>query len=127
VTPDAVQYRVRIPADGTYYLWARAYWSSGCGNAFLVNMAGITTHDMTLGGDATYGALHWVCLYGEDAQGGTPLPLPLRRGMVTMTLKAKDGDTRVDQFMLTTDADTRPAGVYRDTPEALMGDKVKKQ
>ena len=62
VQADKVSYKVKIPRDDVpYYLWGRAFWSTGCGNSVLVNVSGYTA-DWVLGGDGTYDCLHWVCL-----------------------------------------------------------------
>jgi len=115
VKPDQVTYKVNIPADGFYVLWGRTYWTTGCGNSFSVKVEGYNDAVWTLGGDATYDVLHWVCLKDGD----TPRKLKLRKGVVTITLVAKEPGVRADEFILTTDAETLPAGVYKPTPGAL--------
>lgn len=102
IIPDTARYSINIPASGTYYLWARTYWDSGCGNSFFVNIDGVNKSSddaFILGGDATYDGLHWVCLMvGKDMR-----PLQLGAGMVNINLKVREAGTAVDQFLLTQD------------------------
>ena len=115
---DEVTYKVAVPADGVYYLWARTYWANGCGNAFEVKVQGYDTGKdaWVIGKDGTYDALHWVALTDDSKD---PRPLRLHKGDVALTLGAKESGSRVDEFMLTTDKEKRPAGVYKPTPGAL--------
>jgi hypothetical protein len=109
IAADNVNYQVNIPATGSYYLWARVRWTSGCGNRFYIAATG--TRSALLGGDATYDALHWIVW--NDA--GKPKKLSLRKGVVTFTLSAKESGTMVNQFLLTNDPKYRPADVYTPT------------
>lgn len=115
VAEDEVTYKVNIPQTGVYYLWARCYWSTGCGNSFFYKVEG-NKYAYVLGGDATYDSLHWISLSDD---GGRPRPLRLEKGTVTFTLGAKESGARVDQFLLTTDAKKQPAGVYAPTKDAV--------
>ncbi len=102
IVPDTAPYWINIPQAGTYYLWARTYWDSGCGNTFFVNIEGINKSSdeaFVLGGDATYDGLHWVCLMN----GKNMRPLQLGAGMVNINLRVREAGTAVDQFLLTQD------------------------
>jgi len=110
IEADSVDYQLNIPKDGTYYLWARVRWASGCGNTFYITAPGTTK--AILGKDATYDALHWICW--NDA--GKPKKLVLHKGVVTISLGARESGTMVDQFLLTNVATYRPASVYNATP-----------
>lgn len=115
VASDSAAYRVNIPANGTYYLWARLRWSNGCGNSFLMTISGIRGN-WILGGDGTYEALHWLSL----SDGGRPRALPLKKGVITFTLGAKESGAMADQFLLTTDRRYVPAGTYKATANLLV-------
>ncbi|HEY3379427.1 MAG TPA: hypothetical protein VGL77_18265 [Armatimonadota bacterium] len=115
VAKDDVLYHVKIPATGTYYLWGRVRWSTGCGNSFLMNIAGVKGN-WILGGDGTYEVLHWICL----SDGPRQLALKLKKGTVDFKLSAKESGTMLDQFLLTTDAKMVPAGIYTTTPNLLL-------
>jgi flagellar hook assembly protein FlgD len=119
--PDHVTYKVNIPAAGTYYLWGRCYWTTGCGNSFYMKVEGFNNSgEWILGGDGTYDLLHWICLSDGGDNANSPRPLALKAGTVTFTLGARESGTRVDQFLLTTDAKKRPADCYTPTASALV-------
>jgi hypothetical protein len=118
--PDAVTYQVKIPQDGTYYLWGRCIWSTGCGNTFNIRVEGSTSGQWILGGDSTYDVLHWICLSDGGDNADSPRPLALKAGTVTITLGQRESATQVDEFMLSTDAKKRPAGDYLPTADALV-------
>lgn len=126
-TKDTVTYKVRIPVTGVYYLWARTFWSTGCGNSFLLQVQGYDTDkEWIIGGDGTYDALHWVCLNDSGDNRTRPRPLRLKKGVVAFTLGVKEGGTMVDEFLLTTDALKRPEGCYKPTPDVLEMPPAKK-
>jgi hypothetical protein len=123
LVPDAVTYKVRVPQSGTYFLWARTYWATGCGNSFSVKVEGYDSGEWVIGGDGTYDSLHWVCLTDGGDNSSRPRPLSLKKGDVTLTLGAKESGARVDQFLLTTDRGKTPAGVYKPTPDVVVNEK----
>ncbi len=122
VVKDEVTYRVRIPETGTYYFWARTFWSSGCGNSFYLKVEGYNAGEWVIGGDGTYDSLHWVCL-SDGGDNNRPRPLQLKKGVVTFTLGAKESGARADQFLLTTDRQKEPQDIYHPTPDLLVIDK----
>ncbi len=102
IIPDTARYYINIPADGTYYLWARTFWDSGCGNSFFVNIDGVNKSSddaFVFGGDATYDGLHWVTL----TAGTNKRPLQLKAGMLNLNLLVREAGTAVDQLLLTRD------------------------
>ena len=109
---DEVTYTISVPSDGTYYLWARVRWSTGCGNSFLIGMSGVFTGNIIIGGDATYNSLHWVQL----KDGNRAKKLSLKKGKQDITLATKEtGSAMCDQFLLTTDANKKPSGILTAT------------
>ena len=54
--------------------------------------------------------------------GEKPRPLELKKGVVLFTLMVKEPGVRADQFLLTNDAEKRPAGAYKPSPNALVED-----
>ncbi len=123
---DQVIYKVKIAKAGTYYLWARTQWSSGCENKIDLRVQGYDTGDAMwiLGNDATYHTLHWVCL--NEPGSDTPRRIKLAAGVTAITIQAREGGIALDQFLLTTDKDKTPAGFYTDTKDALAPDAPKK-
>lgn len=114
IARDEVSYKVNIPANGTYYLWARVRWTNGCGNSFLMKLPNVAGEQI-LGGDGTYDILLWKSLN----DGGRPRPLTLKKGVMTFTLISKESGTMADQFLLTTDRKYTPAGIYKATSDLL--------
>jgi len=109
---DEVTYTINVPANGTYYLWARVRWSTGCGNSFLIGMTDIFKGSIIIGGDATYNSLHWVSL----KDGKNLKKLTLKKGKQDIILSTKEtGSAMCDQFLLTTDAKKKPSGIYSAT------------
>jgi hypothetical protein len=125
VAREDVVYRVQVPQDGRYYLWARVFWSNGCGNSFYLKVQGYDSGEWIIGGDSTYNALHWVAL--TDGDSSEPRPLLLKKGVVNFTLGSKESGARVDQLLLTTDREKRPAGIYKPTKDLLVKDDPKKK
>jgi len=124
VAKDEITYHVKVPKAGIYYFWARTYWANGCGNSFWVKVEGYDTGEnaWVLGGDGTYNSMHWVNL-NDGSNNSKPRPLRLHSGQVTITLIAKEGGVKADQFLLTSDSGKTPAGVYKPTPDALVFSK----
>jgi hypothetical protein len=120
VPKDEVSYTLRIPQDGAYYLWARVFWSTGCGNSFFLRVEEAGAGEWILGGDATYDAMHWICLTDGGDNSSRPRPLRLKKGMATLVLGARESGTRVDQFLLTTDRAKQPASIYKATKDLLV-------
>jgi hypothetical protein len=121
--PGAAAYRIRVPQDGTYFLWAHAIWTTGCGNSVFLQLDIFKKAQLVLGGDATFNVLHWVTLSDSGNNSGNPLPLRLKKGELLLTLGAKENGIMLDQFVLTTDAKFEPAGTYEPTPNLLVPQK----
>lgn len=119
-TADSVTYRLNIPAAGTYYLWARVFWTSGCGNSFYVAFDAYRNRRLVLGGDNTYNAFHWITITDAGNDQSHPFPLQLKKGVNLITLSVKESGVMVDQFLLTTDREKLPTGMYPPTPGLLV-------
>lgn len=118
VIREDLVYHVNVPADGRYYLWARTFWSTGCGNSFFVKVEGYDSGEWTIGNDATYNVMHWVCLSDTGNQ-SKPRPLMLKKGVIDISIGSRESGTMLDQLLLTTDANLQPAGIYKVTEKAL--------
>jgi len=127
VAKDEVTYKVKIPETGTYFLWGRTYWATGCANSVTVNMLG---NDWVLGKDGTYDCLHWVCLSDGGDNKSRPRPLRLKQGVLVITLKTRQhqGGIKIDEFMLTNDKGKEVQGSYKPTmPSVLVKDAPAKK
>ncbi|MBI2297492.1 MAG: hypothetical protein HYU66_00830 [Armatimonadetes bacterium] len=107
--PGWLRFKVKVPAAGQYYLWARVYWTDGCGNSFWVRKAG--RNRQLLGEDGTYKTWHWVKL--ADPR------LPLAAGENTIEFLNREDGAFLDQVQITT-AGRVPTGVQPVTPGALV-------
>ena len=114
IPEDSVQYKINVPADGSYYLWARVRWSTGCGNSVNMSIDGVKGSYVITSG--TYDALHWLALL----DGKNPLKLTLKKGAVTLTLTSKENGLMLDQFLLTDTARYRPADIYTATKDFVL-------
>jgi hypothetical protein len=54
---------------------------------------------------------------------GVLKPLRLKKGVAAITLVAIESGIKVDQLILTTDKEFKPAGIYKVTPNAVVTDK----
>ncbi len=115
---DECSFKVNVPEKGVYYLWARVFWKDGCGNSFFISV-GNQVSDSIMGGDGTYNIMHWICLNDAGDNESRPMPLKLDKGVVTITVGAKESNTMIDQFVLTTDRKYIPANIVKPTPNVL--------
>lgn len=106
--PGVARYRVRVPEDGAYKLWARVLWPNGCGNSFYIRKQG--RPKQLLGEDGTYDVWQWQLLQGQ--------PLALTRGVNVIEVLNREDGVIMDELQITT-ATTVPTGAVRPTPNAL--------
>lgn len=97
----------KAPQEGTYSLWARAWWIDGCGNSYAVS---VDDGDRATISSGNYKRWHWV--RGPK--------LRLSAGKHTLVLHNTEDGARLDQIFLTTDAARVPVGKEKATPEALV-------
>ena len=97
----------KVPQDGTYSLWARAWWLDGCGNSFAVSVDGGDRATISSG---NYKRWHWV--RGPK--------LRLTAGTHTLVLHNTEDGARLDQIFLTSDPARIPVGKEKATPAALV-------
>lgn len=100
----AAIYKVNAKSAGLYYLWARTYWTSGCGNSIYVSVNG--GNNIILGQDGQHDAWHWV---------GGATRVTLKAGVNTIAIKNRETGVRVNQVFLTEDAEYTPQGIRKDT------------
>jgi hypothetical protein len=119
VKADSAAYNINIPEDGVYYLHVRSLWSTGCGNSVGIKVSGYDGAQWKVT-SSTYDTLHWMPMY-ESA--GVLKPLRLKKGVATITLIATESGIKVDQLILTTDKEFKPAGIYKPTANAVVIEK----
>ncbi len=119
VKPDSASYNINIPEDGVYYMHVRALWSTGCGNSVGIKVGGYDGAQWKVT-SSTYDSLNWMPMM-ESA--GVLKPLRLKKGVAAITLVATESGIKVDQLILTTDKEFRPAGIYKPTPDAVVIEK----
>ncbi|MDT8391468.1 MAG: hypothetical protein RRC34_13270 [Lentisphaeria bacterium] len=97
-----------VDKKGTYYLWARVWWTDGCGNSI-----GVSIDDgkaFILGQDATYKQWHWVKVKGRLSQ------LNLDAGDHVLTLSNREDGVAIDQILLTRNTRYVPVGIEKNSP-----------
>ena len=95
--------RFRVCTPGSYRLWARVWWTDGCGNSFRLKLNGKRLP--TVGQDGTYKSWHWVDLKMRT--------LKLAPGEHVLEILGKEDGIKIDQFFLTTNTRYIPAGIER--------------
>ncbi len=88
-----------IPAAAKAYCWYRVYWNGSCSNSVTAKLGDFP--EFIVGEDGTYNAWHWV---------KSP-PLPLQAGPLTLTIGQREEDIRIDQILITSDADYVPVSI----------------
>ncbi len=118
-----ITYRLLLPETNTYYLWARVFWTTGCGNSLMVSFDTLQDRWLMLGGDNLFNTFHWVTPSDAGNNQQYPLPLHLTKGSVKFSVGSKVSGIMCDQFLLTTDPGLRPNGIYLPTPGVLYTGK----
>ncbi|HUW32972.1 MAG TPA: hypothetical protein VM223_15295 [Planctomycetota bacterium] len=100
-----VAFKTTIEQAGRYRLWARVWWTDGCGNSFGVAVD--NGPQATIGEDGTYNSWQWVCLKGDDGV------FRLSKGKHTIEFRNTEDGARLDQIYLTTNLDEQapPQGI----------------
>lgn len=106
--PGHLIFKVNIPEEGQYTLWARVLWPDGCGNSFFVRQQG--RNRRVLGEDGTYDSWHWIDLKGPK--------LTLSRGVNVIEVLNREDGVLLDQLQLTATSRV-PVGEQRPTANAL--------
>ena len=94
------KYKIKLPEDGTYYLWARCWWDNSCGNSFNVKLGNKPV--FTLGNDGTYTSWHWV---------KAKVKLKLKKGDYVLELGNREDGIKVDQLLITNDRKLIPVDI----------------
>lgn len=100
-------YKVKVPAAGSYTLWARVMWPNGCGNSFWVAKSG--RPPQVIGGDGTYDAWHWVAAKNK---------LVLEAGTNTIVVYNREDGVYLDEIQITTTKRV-PTSAVPASPDAL--------
>jgi hypothetical protein len=92
-------YRVDVPIEGRYAVWARAWWKDGCSNALFLQANDSPT--LVFGNDAVFGQWHWVC---------SP-SLPLAKGLNYIRFSNHSDGVKLDKLIVTNDTFYFPEGL----------------
>jgi hypothetical protein len=110
------EYRLSIPAAGTYQFWGRCWWYDACGNSFYVLVDSATVTQATpYVTDQTFRKWHWVA--GPAVR--------LTAGEHTIRIQYREDGAQMDQFLLTTTPRSRwtppgPPRLESETPQYLV-------
>lgn len=94
---------LRVAAAGEYVLWARVWWLDSCGNSLTLVLDG--GRPFAFGQDATYTSWHWV----------RGMKVTLAAGAHELRIQNREDGVKVDQVLLTRDADYVPVGAEEAT------------
>lgn len=108
VDPGYAAYRLRVPADGRYRLWARCLWPDGARNSLWLRVGSWPL--VALGDDGTYMRWHWVKGPIGD----------LKAGEHVIVFRCREEAGKLDQFVLVNDAAYLPVRQMAETPEYIM-------
>lgn len=93
-------YKIQLPEDGIYYLWARCWWIDCCGNSFSVKLGEKPV--FTFGNDGTYKNWHWV---------KAKVKLKMKKGSYELVLENREDGIKVDQILITNDRKLIPVDI----------------
>lgn len=99
--------RFNVAVEGTYTIWARCWWTDGCGNSFAISLDDGSRATITSG---NYKRWHWV--RGPVVR--------LTAGTHTLKVHNTEDGARMDQIFLTSDSGRIPVGKEKPTPQALV-------
>ncbi len=84
-------YPIKVPVDGTYTLWLRAWWDDSCGNSVSIQVNDSPLFPIE---DTTYKTWHWV-------RSPPRLPqLKLKAGDAVLVIHNREDGIRIDQILL---------------------------
>ena len=106
VLPGRAVFKVNVGHKGTYHLWARVLWRSGCENSFWVKVG---AKPRVLLEESTYNAWHWVKL---DKQ------VTLASGVNLIEFQNREDGVCLDEVQLRT-SEGVPVGEVKPTSNAL--------
>ncbi len=101
--PGKVTYTLAVPDAGTHHLWCRVWWLDTCGNSLTISVDG--KRRFSFGQDRTFKSWHWVKSPRRLKQ------LNLTKGKHTVAISAREDGIRIDQILITDDADYVPVGI----------------
>ena len=105
--PGKVTFKVNVPEAGSYTIWVRTMWPSGCGNSVWVGVAG--RPNQLVGKDGTYDKWQWRV---------APDKVELQQGLNTIVVANRQDGVYVDELQITT-GDVEPAGAVPATDGVL--------
>ncbi|HEY3398864.1 MAG TPA: hypothetical protein VGM19_14510 [Armatimonadota bacterium] len=104
-----VTYKVYIPTEGYYTVWARTKWFDGCGNSFFYYMDNFSPEAARVIEDSTYQKWHWVK--------GRAFKLTV--GYHQVRFQYREDASKLDQFLVTTADEWTPTGKMSETSRYL--------
>lgn len=96
-----------VPADGTYYLWARVWWYDACGNSFFLFVDNMSADPPPYITGSTYQKWYWM---------KAPKTYKLTKGWHNFRFQNREDGARLDEFLITTAEDWVPSGAIKPTP-----------
>lgn len=104
-------YKIYIPTEANYTLWARVKWHDGCGNSFYVMVDNLNPENAPYITDNAYQKWHWV-------KGRT---YHLTKGYHRFRFQYREDGAKLDQFLITTASPEEwvPTRKLRETPGYL--------
>jgi uncharacterized protein YjdB len=106
-------YRMSIPADGTYYIWARVIAPVYTQDSYFVSVDG-GVEDVYDVAEGTWAATwQWTVVNGRGTSGEpltlNPRPFHLTAGSHTLTFRGRDAHTKLDRIFITADSSAVPS------------------
>ena len=99
-----------IPETGTYTFWSRTNYGGEFQNSYLLQFDGGTLYKV--GNENTgYGTWKWVDWYNGDVSTANIVKVSLTAGTHTLKIIGREASTKIDKFLLTTDAAYTPTGL----------------
>lgn len=103
MTYGGAQYEVEVPKNVKCKVWMRVWWEGSCGNSLFFRLD--TEKPLVLGNDGTYNAWHWLAV---------PESVNLKQGKSALYVLNREDGIRVDQILLTGDAEYVPQGIEEE-------------
>lgn len=112
--PGTAEYVFDVPVSGTYAIWGRVQSRDSRHNGFYlrVDSEPFVNWETGLGGEGV-----WIWSALKAGSESSPLLLMLEEGRHVLTLKQKDDGTRIDQILITGEADHFGSTLYEDAED----------
>ncbi len=91
-------YEIPFPEPGRYVVWARVYWTNGCGNSFFMKFGDDLIH---FGEDSIFEEWHWVSLQIPEVEAA---------GVMRLGIVNREDGVKIDNLLVTADLYFVPHG-----------------